>query len=128
MEFGCSFGIFLNSAHLICQSTDISKCFSWSLRLRDTESRLYTYVLTLIRTVSKLSITTLFSTLKIMKTDSVCTVHLHSTSRPHISFLSCLSSYGDLKNHLVIKSISCKSVTRLKEKESKFYKLITKSN
>ena len=27
MKFGCSFGIFLNSAHLVCRSTDISKCF-----------------------------------------------------------------------------------------------------
>ena len=35
MKFGCSFGIFLNSAHLICRSTDISNCFSGSLRLRD---------------------------------------------------------------------------------------------
>ena len=42
MKFGCSFGIFLNSAHLICRSRDISKCFSGSLRLRDNESRLYT--------------------------------------------------------------------------------------
>ena len=41
MKFGCSFGIFLNSAHLICGNTDISKCFSGSLRLRDNESRLY---------------------------------------------------------------------------------------
>ena len=41
MKFGRSFGIFLNSAHLICRSTDISKCLSMSLRLRDNESRLY---------------------------------------------------------------------------------------
>ena len=41
MKFGCSFGIFLNSAHLICRSMDISKCFNGSLRLRDNESRLY---------------------------------------------------------------------------------------
>ena len=41
MEFSCSIGIFLNSAHLICRSTDISKCFRGSLRLRDNESRLY---------------------------------------------------------------------------------------
>ena len=41
MKFGCSFGIFLNLAHLICRSTDISKCFSGSLRLRDNESPLY---------------------------------------------------------------------------------------
>ena len=41
MKFGGSFGIFLNSAHLICRSTDISKCFNGSLRLRDNESRLY---------------------------------------------------------------------------------------
>ena len=40
-EFGCSFGVFLNSAHLICRSTDISKCFSGSLRVRDNESRLH---------------------------------------------------------------------------------------
>ena len=32
---------FLNSAHLICRSTDVSKCFNGSLRLRDNESRLY---------------------------------------------------------------------------------------
>ena len=44
VKFGCSFGIFLNSAHLICRSTDISKCFSGSLRLRDNESRLYMYL------------------------------------------------------------------------------------
>ena len=41
MKFGCSIGIFLNSAHLICQTTDISKCFRGSLRLRDNEGRLY---------------------------------------------------------------------------------------
>ena len=40
-EFGCSFGIFLNSAHLVCLTMDISKCFSASLRLRDKESQLY---------------------------------------------------------------------------------------
>ena len=41
LEVGCSIGIFLNSANLICRSTDISKCFRGSLRLRDNENRLY---------------------------------------------------------------------------------------
>ena len=41
MKFGCLVGIFLNSANLICQSTDISKCFRGFVRLRDKESRLY---------------------------------------------------------------------------------------
>ena len=41
MKFGCSIGIFLNSANLICRSTDISKSFRGSLRLRENESRLY---------------------------------------------------------------------------------------
>ena len=41
MKSGCSIVIFLNSANLICRSTDISKCFSGSLRFRDNESRLY---------------------------------------------------------------------------------------
>ena len=40
MKFGCSVDIFLNSANLICRSTDISKCFRESLRLRDNESKL----------------------------------------------------------------------------------------
>ena len=40
VKFGCSIGIFLNSAHLICRSTNISKCLRCSLRLRDNESRL----------------------------------------------------------------------------------------
>ena len=40
LKFGCSVSIFLNSAHLICRSTDSSKCFRGSLRLRDNESRL----------------------------------------------------------------------------------------
>ena len=44
MKFGRLFGIFLNSAHLICRSTDISKCFRGSLRLRDNESRLYLFL------------------------------------------------------------------------------------
>ena len=35
MKFGCSIGIFLGSANLICRS------FRGSLRLRDNESRLY---------------------------------------------------------------------------------------
>ena len=39
MKFYSSIGIFLNSANLICRSTDISKCFRGSLRLRDNESR-----------------------------------------------------------------------------------------
>ena len=30
VEFGSSIGIFLNSANLICRSTDISKCFKGS--------------------------------------------------------------------------------------------------
>ena len=33
---------FLNSAYLICRSTDISKCFRRFLRLPDNESRLFT--------------------------------------------------------------------------------------
>ena len=41
VKIGCSLGIFLNSANLICRSTDISKCFRGSLRLRDNESPLY---------------------------------------------------------------------------------------
>ena len=41
MKCGCSIGIFLSSAHLICRSTDISKYFRGSLRLRNNESRLY---------------------------------------------------------------------------------------
>ena len=40
-KFGCLFGIFLNSVNLICRSTDISKCFRGSPRLRDNESQLY---------------------------------------------------------------------------------------
>ena len=34
--------VFLSSANLICQSTDISKCFIESHGIRDNESRLYT--------------------------------------------------------------------------------------
>ena len=45
VKFGSSIGILLNSANLICRSTDISRCFSGSLRLRDNESRLYLYAL-----------------------------------------------------------------------------------
>ena len=41
MKFGCSIGIFLNLANLVCRSTDISKCFRGFLRLRDNESQLY---------------------------------------------------------------------------------------
>ena len=42
VKFICSVGIFLNyGEHLICRSTDISKCFRGSLRRRDNESRLY---------------------------------------------------------------------------------------
>ena len=38
VKFSCSICIFLSSANLICRSTDISKCFRGSLRLRDNES------------------------------------------------------------------------------------------
>ena len=41
MKFGCSNCFFLNTTNLICRHTDISKCFSGSLRFRDNESRLY---------------------------------------------------------------------------------------
>ena len=41
MKFGCLICIFLNSANLICRSTDISKCFRGSLQVRDNETRLY---------------------------------------------------------------------------------------
>ena len=43
MDVGCSIGIFLNSANLICRSADISKCFRGSLQLLDNESRLYIF-------------------------------------------------------------------------------------
>ena len=49
-------------ANLICRSTDISKCFRGSLRLRDNESRLYLTVgfwlclyFTVVETVTKYS-------------------------------------------------------------------------
>ena len=45
VKFGFTIGIFLNTAHLICQSTDISKCFRGSFRLRDNESRLYIHTI-----------------------------------------------------------------------------------
>ena len=35
------FIVFLTLSTLICRGTDISKCFSESLRIRDNESRLY---------------------------------------------------------------------------------------
>ena len=35
------FIVFLTLSTLICRSTDISKCFSESLGIRDNESRLY---------------------------------------------------------------------------------------
>ena len=49
MKFGCSIGIFFNSAHLICRSADVSKCFRGSLRLRDNESRLYMPALKIVK-------------------------------------------------------------------------------
>ena len=49
MKFDCSFGIFLNFANLICRSTDISKCFRGSLRLRDNESQLYITLSSLLK-------------------------------------------------------------------------------
>ena len=44
MKFGCSIGIFLDSANLICRSTDIWKSFRGSLQLQDNESRLYSVI------------------------------------------------------------------------------------
>ena len=41
VKFSYSVDIFLNSANLICRSTDSSKCLRGSLQLRDNESRLY---------------------------------------------------------------------------------------
>ena len=59
MKFGCSNCFFLNTTNLICQSSDISKCFSGSLRFRDNESGLYlVYIASsvfqmLLRTIKK---------------------------------------------------------------------------
>ena len=39
------FIVFLALSTLICQSTDISKCFSESLGIRDNESRLYFFTI-----------------------------------------------------------------------------------
>ena len=36
--------VFLTLSTLICRGTDISKCFSESLGIRDNESRLYSYL------------------------------------------------------------------------------------
>ena len=41
VKCGCSIYFFLTLSTLICRSTDISKCFSESLRIRDNGSRLY---------------------------------------------------------------------------------------
>ena len=43
MKLGCSI-CFLNSTNLIYRTTDISKCFRWSLRLRDNERWLYLHI------------------------------------------------------------------------------------
>ena len=40
------FIVFLTLSTLICRGTDISKCFSESLGIRDNESRLYLFYLT----------------------------------------------------------------------------------
>ena len=40
------FIVFLTLSTLICRGTDISKCFSESLGIRDNESRLYMYLVT----------------------------------------------------------------------------------
>ena len=37
------FIVFLTLSTLVCRGTDISKCFSESLGIRDNESRLYLY-------------------------------------------------------------------------------------
>ena len=42
VKCGCSFIVFLTLSTLICRGTDISKCFSESLGIRDNESRLFT--------------------------------------------------------------------------------------
>ena len=39
------FIVFLTLSTLICQGTDISKCFSESLEIRDNESTVYVYVM-----------------------------------------------------------------------------------
>ena len=39
------FIVFLTLSTLICRGTDISKCFSESLGIRDNESRLYSQIL-----------------------------------------------------------------------------------
>ena len=44
VKFGCAICIFLSSANLICRSTDISKCFRGSLRLRDNGNGLYSLI------------------------------------------------------------------------------------
>ena len=44
VKYGCLNYFFLKSENLICQGTDISKCFRESLGIRDNESRLYIYL------------------------------------------------------------------------------------
>ena len=41
VKCGCSIIVFLTLSTLICRGSDISKCFSESLGIRDNESRLY---------------------------------------------------------------------------------------
>ena len=54
------FIVFLTLSTLICRSTDISKCFSESLGIRDNRSRLYLFFFTYFKTV--VSITALAET------------------------------------------------------------------
>ena len=39
------FIVFLTPSTLICRGTDISKCYSESLGIRDNDSRLYIYII-----------------------------------------------------------------------------------
>ena len=47
------FIVFLTLSTLICRGTDISKCFSESLGIRDNESRLYTLYVALAKSLDE---------------------------------------------------------------------------
>ena len=79
MNFGSSLGIFLNSANLICPSTDILKCFRGSLWLLDNESGLYLGLYIFLNFADVNFVVCFFMTLKLGSFNGCCTHDLMFT-------------------------------------------------
>ena len=103
------FIIFLIHSTHICRSTDISKCFSESLGIRDNESRLYVFGLPRAVKQNMFYIVYRFLCLgnRVVKRTSIC--HTIEANKPMFSCLLCIKFHREKLPTAIVFTINSRT-------------------